>query len=33
METHPAWSAEAIKAIVEGQLYGHNLGATIEYDE
>lgn len=29
-ETHPAWSAEAIKAIVEDELYGHNLGATIE---
>jgi hypothetical protein len=33
METHPAWSVEAIEAIVKGQLYGHNLGATIEYEE
>lgn len=32
LETHPAWSAEAIQAIVEDELYGHNLGATIEYD-
>jgi hypothetical protein len=30
LETHPAWSVEAIKAIVEAELYGHNLGATIE---
>ena len=33
IETHPAWSVEAIEAIVKKQLYGHNLGATIEYDE
>jgi hypothetical protein len=33
METHSAWSVEAIEAIVKGQLYGHNLGATIEYEE
>ena len=32
METHPAWSVEAIKAVVEDELYGHNLGATIDYD-
>lgn len=32
-KTHPAWSVEAIKAIVEDQLYGHNLGATIEYKD
>jgi hypothetical protein len=30
LETHPAWSVEAITAIVEDELYGHNLGATIE---
>lgn len=30
LETHPAWSVEAIEAIVEDQLYGFNLGATIE---
>ena len=29
-KTHPAWSVEAIEAIVEEQLHGHNLGATIE---
>lgn len=33
METHPAWSVEAIEAVVKDELYGHNLGATIEYDE
>lgn len=33
METHPAWSAEAIHAIVEDGLYGHNLGATIDDDK
>jgi len=33
METHPRWSVEAIEAIVKGELYGHNLGATIEYEE
>lgn len=32
-ETHPAWSVEAIEAVVNDELYGHNLGATIEYDE
>lgn len=32
METHPAWSVEAIESIVKHQLYGHSLGATIEYD-
>jgi hypothetical protein len=31
METHPAWSVEAIESIVEDELYGHNLGATVEY--
>jgi hypothetical protein len=30
MQTHPAWSVEAI---VNEELYGHNLGATIEYDK
>jgi hypothetical protein len=33
METHPAWSVEAIEAIVKDGLYGFNLGATIEYDD
>jgi hypothetical protein len=33
METHSAWSVEAIKAIVNDELYGHNLGATIEYEK
>jgi hypothetical protein len=33
LETHPAWSVEAIEAIVEDQLYGFNLGATIEYEQ
>jgi hypothetical protein len=33
METHSAWSVEAIEAIVKDELYGHNLGATIEYEE
>jgi hypothetical protein len=32
METHPAWMAEAIEAIVSDELYGHNLGGVIEYD-
>lgn len=32
IETHPALSVEAIEAIVKEQLYGFNLGATIEYD-
>lgn len=32
-ETHPAWSVEAIESIVKHQLYGFNLGATIEYDK
>ena len=32
-ETHPAWSLEAIEAIVKHQLYAFNLGATIEYDK
>jgi len=32
IETHPAWSVEAIEAIVNEELYGHNLGATIEYE-
>lgn len=32
METHPAWTTEAIEAIVEDELYGHNLGGVIEYD-
>lgn len=30
VETHPAWSVEAIEAIVDNELYGFNLGATIE---
>jgi hypothetical protein len=33
LETHPAWSVEAIEAIFEDQLYGFNLGATIEYEQ
>jgi hypothetical protein len=33
VQTHPAWSVEAIEAIVNGELYGYNLGATIEYDK
>ena len=33
LETRPAWSVEAIEAIVKHQLYGHNLGATIEADK
>jgi hypothetical protein len=33
METHPAWSVEAIEAIVKEELYGFNLGATIELDK
>jgi len=33
METHPAWSVEAIEAIVNDQLYGFSLAATIEYKE
>jgi hypothetical protein len=33
LETHPAWSAEAIEAILKEGLYGHNLGATTEYEE
>ncbi len=33
VKTHPAWSVEAIEAIVGNQLYGFNLGATIEYDD
>jgi hypothetical protein len=32
MQTHPAWSAEAIKTIVQDELYGFNLGATIDDD-
>lgn len=32
MESHPAWSVEAIEAVVKDALYGHSLGATIEYD-
>jgi tricorn protease-like protein len=30
METHPAWSVEAIQAIVKHRLYGHNLGAMVD---
>ena len=30
VETHPAWSAEAVRAVVDEELYGFNLGATIE---
>ena len=30
VETHPAWSNEAIEAIVKEELYGLSLGATIE---
>jgi hypothetical protein len=33
MQTHPAWSVEAIQAIVENQLYGSNLGATIDEED
>lgn len=33
IETHPACSVEAIEAIVNEELYGFNLGATIEYDK
>ncbi len=33
MNTYPAWSVEAIEATVKDELYGHNLGATIEYDK
>lgn len=33
METRPAWTIAAIEAIVGDQLYGHSLGAVIEYDE
>lgn len=33
METHPAWSVEAIEAVVKSELYGFSLGATIEYDK
>ena len=33
METHPAWSVKAIEAIVQEELYGFNLGATIDYDK
>lgn len=32
IETHPAWSAEAVEAVVKSQLYGFNLGATIEHE-
>jgi hypothetical protein len=30
MESHPAWSREAIVTIIRDDLYGFNLGATIE---
>lgn len=33
IETHPAWSAEAIHAVIEGELYGFNLGAAIENEK
>ena len=33
IETHPAWSVEAIEVIVKEQLYGYNLGATIESED
>jgi len=33
METHPAWSIEAIETTAKHRLYGHNLGATIEYED
>jgi hypothetical protein len=33
MEHHPAWSVEAIEAIVNDVLYGHSLGGTIEYED
>jgi len=33
MEQHPAWSVEAIEAIVNDVLYGHSLGAVIEYQD
>ena len=32
LETHPAWSLQAVEATVKEELYGFNLGATIEYD-
>jgi hypothetical protein len=32
MEHHSAWSKDAIEAIVRDELYGFNLGATIEQD-
>src|SRR5579872_3640790 len=32
VQTHPAWSVEAIEAIVKNERYGHNLAASIEYD-
>ena len=33
VETHAAWSREAIEAIVKHELYGFNLGATIDEDQ
>jgi len=33
IQSHPAWSVEAIEAIVKHELYGCTLGATIEYDD
>lgn len=33
IESHPAWTVEAIEAIVNDQLYAHNLGATIENED
>jgi hypothetical protein len=33
LDTHPAWSREAIEAIVKHELYGFNLGATIDDDQ
>jgi hypothetical protein len=32
IQTHPAWSAEAIETIAKEELYGFNLAATIESD-
>lgn len=32
VEHHPAWSKDAIEAIVKDELYGFNLGATVEED-
>jgi len=31
--TYPAWSDEAVRAVVEGELMGYNLGGRIIRDE